>query len=134
MGTSNPNGSHAQLTLQLEPGLSARHRSLRACVAAGVYAKGLDRVAVKIDVSPSKLSEKLSGGTGDRKRDIGLDEFERYLDSTDDRTPVLYLIDKYLSDPRARQVEALARVESLLADLPAALSAAGLAGFTKGRR
>lgn len=135
MGTSNPNGSHAQLTLQLEPGLSTRHRSLRACVAAGVYSVGLDRVAVKIDMSPSKLSEKLSGGTGDRKRDIGLDELERYLDSTQDRAPILYLIDKYLSDPRARQVEALARVESLLADLPGALSAAGLVGLAnKGRR
>lgn len=134
MGTSNPNGSHAQLTLQLEPGLSVRHRSLRACVAAGVYATGLDRVAVKIDMSPSKLSEKLSGGTGDRKRDIGLDELERYLDSTSDRTPILYLIDKYMSDPRARQVEALARVEALLAELPGALNAAGMANLSRGRR
>lgn len=127
MGTSNPTVSHAQLTLQLEPGLAARHRSLRACMAAGVYSSGLDRVAVKIDVSPSKLCEKLSGGAGDRKRDIGLEEFERYLEKTGDRSPIFYLIDKFLSDPAARQQEALARVADLLADLPAALSAAGLA-------
>ena len=130
MGTSNPNGSR-QLTLSLEPGLSQKHRSLRACVAAGVYAKGLDRVAVKIDESPSKLSEKLSGGTGDRKRDLGLDAFERYLDETKDLTPIHYLIDKYLRDPQVTQLEALANLASIAEQLPAMLQAAGL---LKGKR
>lgn len=60
-----------QLTLTLEQGISVRHRSLRECMAAGVYQRGLTRVAGQIDMAPSKLSEKLSGGNGDRHRDVG---------------------------------------------------------------
>lgn len=125
MGTSNPHASR-QLTLSLETGLAEQHRSLRACMAAGVYAKGLDRVAVKIDVSPSKLCEKLAGGAGDRKRDVGLDDFEKYLDETKDFTPIYYLIDKYLRDPAARQLDALANLAAVAEQLPALLAAAGL--------
>ena len=121
MGNSLPHASGSQLTLMLDPGLSTRHRSLRSCMAAGVYATGLDRIASKIDMSPSKLCEKLAGGVGDRKRDIGLDEFERYLDSTGDRTPVFYLIDKYLSDPAAHQAALDARAVALIEQLQATL-------------
>ncbi len=34
-----------QLTLTRYPGLSARHRDLRDCLAAGVYQRGLTRMA-----------------------------------------------------------------------------------------
>jgi len=131
VGTIHPQAS--QLTLSLEPGISARHISLRACVAAGVYSRGLDRVAVKLDESPSKLSEKLSGGTGDRRRDVGLELFEDYLTKTGDYTPIFYLIDKFLSDPEAQKQHALATLAEFAQGLPAMLAAAGL-GTTKARR
>ena len=115
-----------QMTLTLEPGVSVRHRDLRDCMAAGVYARGLTAVAGRIDLSPSKLSEKLSGGNGDRHRDIGLGEFERYIDATGDVTPIHYLIDKYLRDPALQQAEAIARVAALTEQLAAVMSAAGL--------
>lgn len=124
MGTIHP--ATSQLTLNLELGLSQRHTSLRACMASGVYGIGLDRVAVKLDEAPSKLSEKLAGGSGDRKRDVGLDLFEAYLDKTHDLTPIHYLIDKYLRDPKASQSAALARLAELADTLPALLSAAGI--------
>ena len=125
MGTIHPTNS-AQLSLSFEQGLSAKHPSLRACMASGVYQRGLVAVAGKIDMSQSKLTEKLSGGGNDRKRDIGLDEFERYLEKTGDSTPIYYLIEKFLSDPQVRRDIALSRVTELLEALPAALSAAGV--------
>lgn len=118
-------GSPSQLTLMFEPGVSAQHRSLRACMAAGVYAAGLDRIAARVDESPSKLGEKLAGGSGDRTRDVGLDLFERYLDATGDLTPIYYLVDKFLRDPDARHAEALAKLARLADELPALLNAAG---------
>lgn len=124
MGTIHP--ATSQLTLNLELGVSQRHRSLRACMAAGVYATGLDRIAVKVDEAPSKLSEKLAGGSGDRARDVGLDLFERYLDKSSDLMPIYYLIDKYLRDPAARQSEALAKLAKLADELPALLANAGI--------
>ena len=122
MGTNHP--ATSQLTLNLEMGLAQRHRSLRDCVAAGVYARGLKRVAGDVDESPSKLSEKLAGGNGGRERDVGLDLFERYIDKTGDTSPVLYLVAKYLRDPTAARTDALARLEALSRELPALLQAA----------
>lgn len=119
-----------QMSLSFEPGLSQRHRSLLECVATGIYQRGLGRIAGIVDQAPSNLSAQLSGDG----RHLSVETLELYIEKTGDLSPVYYLIDKYLSDPRARQVEALARVEALLADLPGALNAAGLAGLAKGRR
>ena len=121
-----PTGSTSQLTLTLEPGLAMRHRSLRACMAAGVYGVGLDRVASQCDEAPSKLCEKLAGGNGDRTRDVGLDLFERYIEKTGDVQPIYYLIDKYLRDGNATRDAALMQLSRLAGELPALLAAAGL--------
>ena len=123
-----------QLTLTMESGLSARHRDLRDCLAAGVYQRGLTRVAGQIDLSPSKLSEKLSGGNGDRQRDVGLAEFERYLDATGDLTPVHYLVDEYLRDPAIQQAEAMSRVAQLTEQLETVMQASGLSMQGQARR
>lgn len=114
-----------QLSLTFEQGISQRHMSLRDCMATGVYQRGLNRVAGQIDMAPSKLSEKLAGGT-DRKRDIGLSEFEDYIAKTGDVSPIHYLVDKFLRDPALAQQEALAKLAGLADTLPALLAAAGL--------
>ncbi|KRA74245.1 hypothetical protein ASD78_12180 [Lysobacter sp. Root667] len=124
MGTPHHHAS-AQLSLTFEHGIGQRHMSLRDCMATGVYQRGLGRIAGQIDMAPSKLSEKLAGGT-DRKRDIGLDEFEDYLAKTGDLSPIHYLVDKYLRDPALQQQEALAKLAGLAETLPALLAAAGL--------
>lgn len=124
MGTGLPNNS--QLTLQLEPGLSHRHLSLRDCLAAQIYQIGHGRVAARLDIAPSKLTEKLAGcDSSGKARGLSVDELERYLERCDDATPILYLVDKFLRDPRAQQQDALSKLANLAEQLPALLAAAG---------
>lgn len=126
MGTILPNIS--QMTLSFEPGLSDRHLSLRDCVLSQVYQRGHGRIANLIDVSPSKLTEKLAGvDSGGKPRGMTLDELERYIERTGDLTPVHYLLDKFGRDPGVAQAEALAKLSALAEQLPALLAAAGVA-------
>lgn len=122
-----------QLSLVFEPGLAVRHRSLREVVAHGVYRQGLTLVAGKIDMAPSKLSEKLAGGN-DRPRDMGIEEFERYLRDTGDVQPIYYLVEKFLQDPNVLQAEAMAQLKTLLGQIQPLIDAAGVAPAAVGRR
>jgi len=123
-----------QLTLHLEPGLAQRNRSLRDHLATRVYSQGLVAVAGRMDLSPSKLTEKLAGAdSGGKTRGMTLDELESYIDRTGDVSPVHYLVDKYLRDPAVAQQEALAKLASLAESLPALMAAAGLGSSPKGR-
>lgn len=112
-----------QLTLQLEPGLAQRYRSLKECVAVGIHARGLVLVAGKIDRSPSHLSEALSGS---ERRKFDVNELERYIAETGDLTPIQYLLDKFMRDPAALQLAALAKVSVLAQELSAQMAAAGI--------
>lgn len=120
-----------QLTLSLEPGIAARYRSLRECMATGVYQRGVVAVAGKIDKQPSHLSEALAGND---RRKLDVDDLEAYIERTGDTLPVLYLVAKYLQDPAVVQQEALARIASLAEQLPALLAAAGMPVGKAGRR
>lgn len=115
--------SQRQVSLQLEVGLSERHRSLKDAVAAGVYHRGLKRMAAELDLAPGNLSVAL-GDSGERK--FSLDELERYIQVTGDKTPIFYLIDRYLGDEAAARDDALAKVQAMLADLPGMMAAAGI--------
>jgi len=119
----------SQLTLSLEPGVTA-HPSLKACMAAGVYQRGVTTVAGKLDLSPSHLSEALSGS---ERRKLDVDDLEAYIERTGDTTPIMYLVAKYLRDPGVIQHEALQRLVGLADQLPALLAAAGLAKPGRGR-
>lgn len=131
MGTILPNT--AQMTLSFEPGIASRHLSLRDCMVQQVYQRGHGRVAAALDMAPSKLTEKLAGiDSGGKPRGMSLDEFERYLEKTGDATPIYYLLDKFLRDPRVTQQEALSKLADLAETLPALLAAAGL-GITQVR-
>jgi hypothetical protein len=112
-----------QITLPLEPTLAVIHPSLKACVASGVYQRGIVTVAGKIDRQPSHLSEALSGN--DRRR-FDVDDLEAYISATGDVSPIHYLIAKFLRDPAAVQQEAMAKIASIAETLPALLAAAGL--------
>lgn len=126
--------SARQLSLTFEPGLSARYSSLRDVVAHGVYQRGLSVVAGKVDMAPSKLSEKLAGGN-DRPRDLGIEEFERYLAKTGDVQPIYYLIERFLQDPGVAQAEAMARLVDIATQLGPLMAAAGvLPSSTQKRR
>lgn len=120
--------SRRQLTLAFDEGLLGAHRSLRDCVAAGVYRRGLKCVAMDLDLSPGNLSVALSD---DPHRKFGVDELERYIQTTGDKSPIHYLVAKYLGDEGAARDQALAE---LLAELPKMLAAAGLPTAPKARR
>lgn len=119
----------AQLTLNLEPGIDTRNRSLKDCVAAGIYSRGLVAVAGKLDCGASHLSEALSGNG----RKFDLDQLEAYIERCGDVTPILYLVAKFMRDPAAQQQEALAQLVELGKVLPGLIAAAGLQP-TKARR
>jgi hypothetical protein len=123
-----------QLTLPLDESLVPAHRSLRDCVAAGVYRRGLKAVAGDLDLSPGNLSVALSD---DPHRKFSVDDLERYIQTTGDKTPIHYLLAKYLGDEAAARDQALSQVADMLQCLPQMLAAAGLptapAGAARGR-
>lgn len=119
-----------QLTLSLEQDLPARFGSLKECIAAGVYHRGVVAVAGKIDKQPSHLSEALSGSD---RRKLDVDDLELYIERTGDLRPVHYLIAKFLGDPGVAQQEALAQLAEMTKLLPGLMAAAGLTAKT-GRR
>ncbi len=131
MGSGVISESRTQLTLDFDEGLVGAHRSLRDCVAAGVYRRGLKTVAMDLDLSPGNLSVALSD---DPHRKFSVDELERYIQTTGDKSPVYYLVAKYLGDEGAARDAALGQVAQILEQLPAMLAAAGLpAGKGRGR-
>lgn len=124
--------SRRQVALEFDETLAQRFRCLRDVVAQGVYQRGLKTVAADLDVSPGNLSVALSD---DPHRKLGVDELERYIQATGDKTPVYYLVARYLGDDAAARDHALEQVLSMMQNLPALLHAAGLqGGSTKGRR
>lgn len=122
--------SRRQLTLDLDTSLVTAHRSLRDCVAAGIYRRGLKAVAADLDLSPGNLSVALSD---DPHRKFGVDDLERYIQTTGDKSPIAYLLGKYMGDEAAARDQALGQVADLLAGLPEMLAAAGLTTTKRGR-
>ena len=111
------------MTLDLDGSIVSRHRSLRDCVAQGIYQRGLKAVAADLDVSPGNLSVALSD---DPHRKFSVDELEAYVRSSGDKAPIYYLVAKYLGDEAAARDQALNQVAELLQGLPALLAGAGL--------
>jgi hypothetical protein len=118
-----------QMTLQYDDGLVGAHRTVRDCVASGVYRRGLKAVAADLDLSPGNLSVALSD---DPHRKFSVDDLERYIQATGDKSPIHYLAAKYLGDEAAARDQALAQVTEMLQQLPNMLAMAGMA--TKGRK
>lgn len=112
-----------QLTLSFEPGLSDRYKSLRECVATGVYQRGLSSVAIDLNKAPGNLSVELSE---DPTRKFSVDSLEEYISKTGDTAPIYYLIDKFLHDKGQKANAALAQVAPMLQQLVPLLKQAGL--------
>lgn len=114
-----------QMTLGFEPGLLDRHRSLRDCIATGIYKRGLSLCAIDLNESPGNLSNQLSD---DNQRKFGVDDLELYLEKSNDFTPIYYLVEKFLNNSKSVEKEA-ASAEALqaIASLMPLLKKAGLA-------
>lgn len=113
----------AQLTLDFEPGLLERHRSLRDCVATGIYRRGLSTVAIELNESPGNLTNQLSD---ESQRKFGIDDYETYLEKSKDYTSIYYLVEKFLHKPEAEHDAAMQAVLPLLAQLAPLMKKAGL--------
>lgn len=124
--------SRRQIALEFDESLTQRFRCVRDVVAQGVYQRGLKSVAGDLDISPGNLSVALSD---DPHRKLGVDELERYIQTSGDKTPIYWLIARYLGDEGAMRDHALGQVAALLQGLPGLLHAAGLQqGGTKAKR
>lgn len=115
--------SRRQLTLDMDESLTTRFRCVRDVVAQGVYSRGLKSCAADLDLAPGNLSNALSD-EGQRK--LGTDEMERYIERTGDKTPIYYLIARYLGDQAAARDEAIDKVVALLQHMPEVLAQAGV--------
>ena len=103
--------------MSFEPGLTDRFKSLRECVAAGVYRNGLGNTAIDLDIAPGNLSVQISD---DPSRHFSVDSLERYIDRTKDTTPIYYLIDKFLADKATNsEAEREATLQALKQMVPA---------------
>jgi hypothetical protein len=111
------------MTLAFDDTLVTAHRTVRDCIASGVYRRGLKAVAADLDLSPGNLSVALSD---DPHRKFSVDELESYIQSTGDKSPIYYLVAKYLGDEAAARDNALSDVASMLQQLPNLLAAAGI--------
>lgn len=107
-----------QHTLNFEPGLSDRWPSLKSCVRERVYAnpKPLKVVAANMDLSESDLSRKV-GGNPDDPRNFSVDDLEKYIESTQDVTPILYLVEKYAVSQDAKHAFAAAEFARMLPEM-----------------
>lgn len=112
-----------QLTLSFEQGISERHLSLRDCIAAGVYQRGLGNIAVDLNKAPGNLSVELSEDTS---RHFSVESLERYIEKTGDTAPIYYLIDKFLNDHGHQQNAAMAQLAPMLKQLAPLMKQAGL--------
>lgn len=88
-----------QLTLNFDAGMADSYGTCREYVAARVHQQGKPQkvIAADMDYSPSDLSRKLAQNPDDSRR-FTLDDLETYIRVTGDTQPVLYLVEKYLTN------------------------------------
>lgn len=115
------------MTLNFEPGLAERHKTLKCCVRERVYAnvKPLKTVAADMDLSETELSRKLSENPKDT-RDLTCDDLEAYIKATGDHSPIFYLVEKYAVNPDAQRAFAAAAFARALPELLALARQAGV--------
>ena len=124
----NPQVSTSSVRLDIPDGLAERYSTALEVVRAGAYSnrKPLKTIAADMDVSPSDLSRKLANNPDDPRRFTLLD-LESYMTSTGDMQPILYLVQKFCTDPQAKQREALVALAKLAPQIQALLKQAGVA-------
>ena len=117
----------SQLTLDFQPGLTELRTSCLDCVDAQIKASGkpLKTIAADMDMSSSDLSRKLAAHKDDPRR-FTLADLEKYLSSTGDTTPILYLAQKYCVSNDVKRDQALTALANLAPQLGALLKAAGV--------
>lgn len=107
-----------QLTLQLDSSLAERYRCVRDVCAAGIYQRGLKRMAGDLEMAPGNLSASLAGDG----RSLSTDHLEKYIEISGDVSPILYLVARFIGiDAEQLQVARQARIETLLTEVQSLL-------------
>lgn len=111
-----------QLTLSLEPGLLQRYPSLRASLQHSVLndPRGLKAVAADCDLSVSELSRRLNPSPDD-PRSLDIDLFVEILTSTNDYSPLRWLIARFMPNDSMRRAVALQKLERMLPEIASVL-------------
>lgn len=114
-----------QFTLDFQPGITERFPRWRDTFINIVYSGrgGLNTAAAACDVSPTDLTKRLSGEYPDRP--LRLEDIEAILVEKKDPTPIFWLIERFLRDPDAKQLEALSRLRALVPVIEATLEQVG---------
>jgi hypothetical protein len=101
-------GAMQQVTINFEIGPVESYSTCREYIASLVHRQGKPQkaIAADMDYSPSDLSRKLAQAPDDSRR-FTLDDFEKFIDTTNDIRPVLYLVEKYLHKADAQRIAAL---------------------------
>jgi len=109
-----------QLTMNFEPVFHKQWESCREYMNDKVIPdylneRGLQKkyLAADLGMSPSELSRKLSPGQGD-KRNLSVDDLEKWLGVTKNLRPLFYLFEKYSADHEDELAQLKARVAELL--------------------
>jgi hypothetical protein len=123
-----------QLTLQLQPGLTQRFKTLREVShwCALNHRGGVASIAAGVDMSPSELARKLAGNPDDPHRTLDIDDWVKAIEATGDFTPVLWLVEKFLPSDEQKRRSAVDQLSTLMPQIAALLVEAGASG--KGAR
>lgn len=99
-----------QVTINFEAGLVESYATCREYIASLIHHQGRPQkaVAADMDMSPSDLSRKLAPSV-DEHRKFTLDDFEKFVETTGDVKPVLYLVEKYLASADPQRIAELER-------------------------
>jgi len=102
-----------QVTLNFEAGLAEVYASLREFVAYRTHHQGRPQksIAADLDYSPSHWTRKCAQSPDDSMR-MTADDVERFIQATQDISPVLYLVEKYCT-----KTDRIAELERELARL-----------------
>jgi hypothetical protein len=98
---ANKGKQKMQLTLKLDAGLAESYGTCREYVASRVHHQGRPQkaIAADMDYSPSDLSRKLAQNP---------DDLEKFMAVSGDKSPILYLVEKYLVESEG-EIEILKR-------------------------
>jgi hypothetical protein len=128
-----------QLSLDFEPGLTARFRSLEdVCLHVVITSRpGNEGVAAHLDMSPSELTRRLNAHTlakeGDpSNRPLRICDLLGIIEKTENPMPIHWLVEKFLGDPNVRRDAAVQQL-AMLGPLIAALAADAGVELPKGR-
>lgn len=106
-----------QMTLDFEPGLTAKFPSPRSVVAHVAYAFGIRRMAAELDMGHGELSKVLAGDSGYGSRNLDVDLAERIMQVAGSDLLADYFIEKFKGSRRDPKDAAMSRLDALLSEV-----------------